>query len=112
MIIPFILSVIAWPIITYSSIPLLTKLLMPTFVAKAVVGNSGYSKADIFQAISLIVSQIIVVLVAQGIYTLFQRQATAWLAIPFGLWCFFLGPFTWQISHYLKAKYEGVSPRV
>lgn len=109
MIIPFILSVIAWPIVTFLSISLISKLLMPIFISKAEV-DYDFRRADIFQAISLIVSQIIVVLVAQGIYSLFQRQATAWLAIPFGLWCFAFGPLSWQINDYLKAKYERETP--
>ena len=70
----------------------------------------GYRVADIFQALSLIGSQIIAVLSAKGIYSLFQSQATAWLAIPFGLLCFLFGPMAGPIDDRLQAKYEGKCP--
>jgi hypothetical protein len=115
MLIPFILSVIAWPIFTFLSIVLISKFLMPLFniTNKPEMGwfpDINYKQADIFQAVTLIVSQVIVVLVAQSIYSLFHHQATPWLAIPFALWCFVFGPFSWQINHYLEMKYEGLSP--
>jgi tetratricopeptide (TPR) repeat protein len=104
MLIPFILSVIAWPIVTFLSIFLVSKLLMPFFMRRITI---GYKRADIFQALTLMGSQVIVVLVAKGIYNLFQHQATPWLAVPFGLWCFAFGPMAGPIDDHLKAKYEG-----
>jgi len=102
---PFILSIIAWPVVTFLSISLLSKILMPIFTAKA---DYDVRRADFFQIITLIASQIIVVFVAQWIYGFFNLKATTWLAIPFGLWCFAFGPMSWQIYDYLKWKYEGI----
>lgn len=114
MIIPFILSVIAWPLVTFLSVFILSKLLMPlfnyfSFRKPGIEMRVDYSLSNVFQAIVLVVSQILVVAVAKSIFDGFGRWATAWLAIPFGLWCFAFGPMSWQINHYLKAKYEGVS---
>jgi hypothetical protein len=111
MVIPFILSVIAWPIVTFLSNVLISKLIMPLFEFK-LRDKTDYKRADIFQALTLIISQVIVVFVAKGLYLLFQRQATLWLAIPFGLWCFIFGPVIGPIYDYLKAKYEGATPTI
>jgi|GEM_PF-2347965 hypothetical protein len=111
MIIPFILSVIAWPIVTLLGNLLISKFLMPIFnLTHNPTDKVGYRVADIFQALSLIGSQIIAVLSAKGIYSLFQSQATAWLAIPFGLLCFLFGPMAGPIDDRLQAKYEGKCP--
>lgn len=111
MIIPFFLSVVAWPIVTFLSNLLITKLIMPLFnLTLNPMEKVNYRVANIFQALTLIGSQIIAVLSAKGIYSLFQSQATAWLAIPFGLWCFVFGPMAGPIDDHLKAKYEGKTP--
>jgi hypothetical protein len=106
MIIPFVLSVISWPIVTFLSNFLISKFLMPLFnLTLNPTDKVSYRVADIFQTLSLIGSQIIAVLSAKDIYSLFQSQATGWLAIPFGLWCFVFGMFV-PIADNLQFKYE------
>ena len=113
MIIPFILSVIAWPIVTLLAIPLFFKLTLPLFEFKLKIKEQiNYKRANFYHVLGLIVAQIIVVFVVKRIYMIFQSQATPWLAIPFGLWCFIFGPMTWQIRDYFREKYEGATPSI
>jgi hypothetical protein len=61
--------------------------------------------ADLFQAIGLILSQIILIIIVKLIYNYFRTSVTLWLTIPFGVWCIIFGP-RWFLDFYLQQRHE------
>lgn len=104
---PFIIAILLWPIVTFGSIRLFSILLMPVFNRIYSKFDTKYSliSADLFQAISLILSQIILIFIVKFIYNQFQTNITGLLAIPFGLFYLIFGP-RWLLDFYLQQKNE------
>lgn len=90
MIVPFLIAIIAWPIIITLFVIIQGKLLMPLFSSImhgfGFIGKkSGYYIADIFNVQMYALSQIAVIIAAEEIFKLFHRQVSLWLLVPFGI---------------------------
>lgn len=112
IILAYIVATLSWPLVTFASLPLVQVLMSPLFVllfrpnrspiAPEVAGQirkdpalglavslerAPFSLADVFLCVSLVGTQVLVVLAGKGIFRLFGCEATRGLAIPFGIWC-------------------------
>jgi hypothetical protein len=103
---PFIITIILWPLVTFSSIRLFSFFFLPIYTIISGKSNTKTSllSADLFQAVGLIVSQIILIGIVKYIYNYYQTDVTVWLALPFGVWCLIFGPRL-ILYYYLKERY-------
>ena len=103
---PFIIAIMLWPIVTFGSIRLFAFCFLPIYYLISVKSNTKASliSADLFQALGLILSQIILIIIVKLFYNYFQTSVTVWLTIPFGVWCLIFGPRL-ILDYYLKQKY-------
>ena len=86
----FVAVTLLWPIATLGSMFVLQLLLIPVYSAiwrTSKNGQYGLLMADVFQAVVLAATQIVVVVAGKFVFSLFGQEPTRWLAAPFFAWC-------------------------
>lgn len=103
---PFIIAIILWPIVTFGSIRLYAFFFMPIYQLISFKSNSKVSliSADLFQVLGLILSQIILIIIVKLMYNYFQTSITVSLTIPFGVWCLIFSLRS-LLDYYFKQRY-------